>query len=90
MKNQMHPTDMTNCQWDCINDLLPPAKPDAPRITDICSMAHAAQCLAHCSFFIRCVIVQNVAYGAININEKRITIRCELYIITPDEYELYI
>ena len=26
-KNQLYPTDLTDCQWDCIKDLIPPAKP---------------------------------------------------------------
>ncbi len=24
-KNQMYPTDLTDRQWDCIKDLIPPA-----------------------------------------------------------------
>src|SRR5438105_9537388 len=26
-KNQLYPTDLTDCQWDCIKDLIPSAKP---------------------------------------------------------------
>ena len=26
-KNQQYPTDLTDCQWNCIKDLIPVAKP---------------------------------------------------------------
>jgi putative transposase len=26
-RNQLHPTDLTDHQWDCIKELIPPAKP---------------------------------------------------------------
>ncbi len=26
-KNQLYPTDLTDHQWNCIKELIPPAKP---------------------------------------------------------------
>ncbi len=35
MKNQTYPTDLTNRQWNCIKDLIPPAKTGGcPRTVD--------------------------------------------------------
>jgi putative transposase len=35
-KNQTYPTDLTDRQWDCIKDLIPPAKPGGrPRTLDM-------------------------------------------------------
>ncbi len=56
-KNQLYPTDLTDCQWDGIKDLIPAAKPGGrPRTLEMralgnrdfvpchewMSMAHAA------------------------------------------------
>jgi len=56
-KNQRYPTDLTDRQWDCIKELIPPAKPGGrPRTLEMravingiivrrrqwLSMAHAA------------------------------------------------
>jgi len=36
MSNQTYPTDLTDRQWDCIKDLIPPAKPGGrPRTLDM-------------------------------------------------------
>jgi len=38
----MYPTDLTDCQWDCIKDLIPPAKPGGhPRTLDMRSVVNA-------------------------------------------------
>lgn len=35
-KNQLYPTDLTDRQWDCIKELIPPAKPGGrPRMLDM-------------------------------------------------------
>ena len=35
-KNQLYPTDLTDRQWDCIKELIPPAKPGGrPRTLDM-------------------------------------------------------
>jgi len=35
-KNQQYPTDLTDCQWNCIKDLIPVAKPGGrPRTQDM-------------------------------------------------------
>ncbi|SRR5581483_7517790 len=35
-KNQIYPSDLTDCQWDCIKDLIPGAKPGGrPRSLDM-------------------------------------------------------
>jgi len=41
-KNQSYPTDLTDSQWDCIKDLIPPAKPGGhPRVLDMRTMVNA-------------------------------------------------
>jgi putative transposase len=40
--NQMYPTDLTNWQWNCIKELIPPAKPGGhPRTLDMRSVVNA-------------------------------------------------
>jgi putative transposase len=46
-KNQQYPTDLTDRQWDCIKDLIPPAKPGGhPRTLDMRSVVNAILYLA--------------------------------------------
>jgi putative transposase len=41
-KNQMYPTDLTDRQWDCIKELIPPAKPGGhPRTLDMRAVVNA-------------------------------------------------
>jgi putative transposase len=41
-KNQLYPTDLTDRQWDCIKELIPPAKPGGhPRILDMRAVVNA-------------------------------------------------
>jgi putative transposase len=41
-KNQMYPTDLTDCQWDCIKELIPPAKPGGrPRSLEMRAVINA-------------------------------------------------
>src|SRR5437667_5249713 len=41
-KTQMYPTDLTDRQWDCIKDLIPPAKPGGrPRTLEMRSVVNA-------------------------------------------------
>src|SRR2546421_263133 len=40
--NQWYPTDLTDHQWDCIKELIPPAKPGGhPRTLDMRSIVNA-------------------------------------------------
>src|SRR5438876_10163594 len=40
-KNQMYPTDLTDRQWDCIKELIPPPKPGGrPRTLDSRAAIH--------------------------------------------------
>ena len=40
--NQLYPTDLTDCQWDCIKDLIPPAKPGGrPRSLEMRAVINA-------------------------------------------------
>lgn len=40
--NQLYPTDLTDCQWDCIKDLIPPAKPGGrPRTLEMRAVINA-------------------------------------------------
>src|SRR5881398_4237985 len=40
--NQRYPTDLTDCQWDCIKDLIPAAKPGGhPRTLEMRSVVNA-------------------------------------------------
>ena len=41
-KNHLYPTDLTDLQWDCIKDLIPPAKPGGhPRTLDMRTVINA-------------------------------------------------
>ena len=41
-KTQLYPTDLTDCQWDCIKDLIPPAKPGGrPRTLEMRAVINA-------------------------------------------------
>src|SRR6266487_901450 len=41
-KNQVYPTDLTDPQWDCIKELIPPAKPGGhPRTLDMRAVVNA-------------------------------------------------
>src|SRR5919205_44453 len=41
-KNQLYPTDLTDRQWDCIKDLIPPAKPGGrPRSLEMRAVINA-------------------------------------------------
>ena len=41
-KNQLYPTDLTDRQWDCIKELIPPAKPGGhPRTLDMRAVVNA-------------------------------------------------
>lgn len=41
-KNQQYPTDLTDCQWDCIKELIPPAKPGGhPRTVEMRRVVNA-------------------------------------------------
>jgi putative transposase len=41
-KNQLYPSDLTDCQWDCIKELIPPAKPGGkPRTLDMRAVINA-------------------------------------------------
>src|SRR5437867_5605097 len=40
--NQLYPSDLTDAQWDCIRDLIPPAKPGGkPRSLDMRAVVNA-------------------------------------------------
>jgi putative transposase len=41
-KNQLYPTDLTNCQWNCIKELIPAAKPGGrPRELEMRAVVNA-------------------------------------------------
>jgi putative transposase len=41
-KNQVYPTDLTDHQWDCIKELIPPAKPGGhPRVLEMRAVINA-------------------------------------------------
>jgi putative transposase len=41
-KNHLYPKDLTEHQWECIKDLIPPAKPGGrPRTLEMCALINA-------------------------------------------------